>query len=527
MYQVFVADDEALILEGICSTISWDDLGLRLVGTAMDGTTAYQEIEKLRPDIILTDICMPGMDGLQMLQKILALPYQPMVLIITGHNEFEYAKKALQLGVLDYISKPIDIGMLQQRLAEIVQQLDLKKTERDQLEIMRSKAEKVNDWELKNGLRRYLAGSIDEVNLTQILPQDFPTEDYITCLIVQIEQFDDLTNQMRGDEIFALTELLEQTIYSSTLRPPILIEEIPGKYVLFWIGSDEQEVIMLRDTAVRWLRINWKVCPYTTATTRAGKGIASCQRMYKEASEALYQTFLNGGNQDYTYQEPVISDSLQYFDYGKLMQTISTFEKKEIRAELNRVEDMIRKGGANSFLLTRMIVSNVFTEIMHLISNMQTSAKNVINLSETSFKKVMNCMTLSDMMQELYNFIAEICDIMNEEKKGSSIAMVSQAKVYLQAHFQDPKLTLEMVSKQVNVSTNYFSFLFKQVVGQSFVSYLTDLRMNHAKQLLLSSDYRSYEISYRCGYENATYFSTLFKKYFGVSPKEYRKKHRG
>ncbi|GAB2046124.1 hypothetical protein AGATL06_26230 [Agathobaculum sp. TL06] len=526
MYQVFVVDDESIILEGICSMVAWEELGLSLAGTAMDGSTAYQAIEKLQPDIILTDICMPGMDGLEMLRKILSLPYKPIVMIISGYNEFDYAKRALQLGVFDYISKPIDIGVLQQQLAEIVRQLEQKKTEQDQLDIVRSRAEKLDDWEVKTGLRRYIAGSIDESKLLELLPQGFPTDYFIACLIIQIENFDDLTNRMKGDEIFVLTEQLEQTIYYSSHRPPILIEDVLGKYVLFWISKEEQEANMLRDTAVRWLRINWKECAYVTATTEVSKGITRCRQLYKEASEALYQMFLKGGNQDYVYHAPVPNDTLQFFDYGKLIQAIATFEKEKIRRELDLVEKEIRQAGANSFLLTRMIVSNIFTETIHLLSDMQTSVGMAIDVPETSYKKVLNCMTLTDMMQELYHFIAEICDIVNQEKKGSSIVMILQAKAYLQANFQDPKLTLEMVAKQVNVSTNYFSLLFKQVMGQSFVSYLTELRLQYAKQLLLSSDYRSYEISYRCGYENATYFSTIFKKYFGVSPKEYRRKYR-
>lgn len=522
MYQVFIADDEDIILDGICSTVRWDKLGFSIVGTARDGCSAYRGVAKLRPDVILTDIRMPGMDGLQMLQRISELCYHPIIIIITGHNEFCYARKALQLGVYDYISKPIDIMELEQLLIEIAAQLDQKRAEHDKMEELRKRIEEANNWELQNALRRYMLGGVDAHSLMKVLPENIRSKDYVAGVIVQLERFDDLTRRMKGEEIFDLTERFEQMIFYSSLRPPILVEETAGKYVLLWTSGEEQETAALRDATVRRLRMNWKECAYVTSTTGVKKGLAACAQLYNEASEALYQVFLKGGNCDYMYHEPLSNNALSRFDNGLILQTISSFDKTKIREEFDRVEQTIRQSGVNSFLLTRMLVSNVFMEIIHLLSDIRRPLGHLCESPETAYKQILSCTTLSDMMQELYRFVAAICDALAEEKRNASSVMIEQAKVFLRANFQDPKLTLEIVAKQVNVSTNYFSLLFKKTMGQSFVSYLTDLRLEHAKKLLESSDYRSYEISYRCGYENPTYFSTIFKKHFGLSPKEYR-----
>ncbi|MCI8879943.1 MAG: response regulator [Clostridiaceae bacterium] len=525
MYQVFVADDEAIILEGICSTINWERLGLELAGTAADGWAAYRGIERLRPDIILTDIRMPGLDGIQLLQKLRALPYQPVTIIITGHNEFGYARQALQLGVYDYISKPIDVAGLEQLLSEVVTQLEQKRAENEQAEQLRRQAESAENWELQNALRRYLGGSLDLQSLLKALPGGHAMEDYISGAIVQINQFDDLTDQMKGEEIFALTERFEQMIYYCSLRPPVLIEETAGKYFLLWTGSDRQEIQELRDLTLRRLRINWKECDYVTSTSEVKRGIAACSELYREASEALYQVFLKGGNSDYVYHEPVRDSTLPCFDTGVVVQAVMGLDKEAVAGQFLQLEQAIRDTGANSFLATRMMVSNVFTELIRLMDELNLPLGRMSEPPAESYRRILHCMTLADVMQELYRFVESICDAFSEEKRNSLAVVAEQAKAYIRANYQNPRLTLTEVSRHVGVSTNYFSLLLKKSLGKSFISYLTELRLQQAKNLLETTDCRSYEISYRCGYENATYFSTIFKKHFGLSPTEYRRQY--
>ena len=146
--------------------------------------------------------------------------------------------------------------------------------------------------------------------------------------------------------------------------------------------------------------------------------------------------------------------------------------------------------------------------------------------STGAYKRILACQTLSGMMNQLYEFIAEICDFLDDSHDASK-TVVERAKLYIEGHFSESGLTLDEVAGVVGMSPNYFSALFKQNEGQSFISYLTGTRLAHAKRLLASGDHRSYEVSYQCGYENPTYFSTIFKRHVGMSPSEYRAAHSG
>ena len=173
-----------------------------------------------------------------------------------------------------------------------------------------------------------------------------------------------------------------------------------------------------------------------------------------------------------------------------------------------------------------MMVSFVYGEIMKLLADIHCPLQEIMEDSTGAYKRILACQTLSGMMNQLYEFIAEICDFLDDSHDASK-TVVERAKLYIEGHFSESGLTLDEVAGAVGMSPNYFSALFKQNEGQSFIRYLTGVRLDHAKRLLGAGDHRSYEVSYQCGYENPTYFSTIFKRHIGMSPSEYRAAHSG
>lgn len=153
---------------------------------------------------------------------------------------------------------------------------------------------------------------------------------------------------------------------------------------------------------------------------------------------------------------------------------------------------------------------------------MHCPIQSILSDPMKEYHKVMACQSLDSMMEELMQILEKIC-LFLEENAGANQDTVEYAKAYIKEHYSNAKLSLDIVASAVGISPTYLSALFKQNAGKSFVSYLTETRLWHAQRLLQTGDYRSYEVAYMCGYDNATYFSTIFKRYTGISPSVYRK----
>ena len=169
-----------------------------------------------------------------------------------------------------------------------------------------------------------------------------------------------------------------------------------------------------------------------------------------------------------------------------------------------------------------MLASFVYGEAMKLLSEMHCPIQSILSDPMKEYHKVMACQSLDSMMAELMQILEKIC-LFLEENAGANQDTVEYAKAYIQEHYSNAKLSLDIVASAVGISPTYLSALFKQNAEESFVSYLTRTRLWHAQRLLQTGDYRSYEVAYMCGYDNATYFSTIFKRYTGISPSVYRK----
>lgn len=170
MYTVYLADDEQLIREGLAQTIPWDSLGLQLIGTAEDGRQALKEIREKKPDIVLTDIRMPYLDGLDLIGKIREVHPDCRVVIITGHGEFSYAKTAIQLGVSDFVLKPIDITALCRTLSRLKKDLDSSCHQKNEVEKMRIQLQRADAYRLQRQIRRYIAGRTPKQQFLEQLP---------------------------------------------------------------------------------------------------------------------------------------------------------------------------------------------------------------------------------------------------------------------------------------------------------------------------------------------------------------------
>ncbi len=525
MYTVYLADDERLIREGLAETIPWDGLGMRLVGTAEDGRQALKGIRDTKPDIVLTDIRMPYMDGLELIGKIREAYPACRVVIITGRGEFSYAQSAIQFGVSDFILKPIDITGLCRTLRKLKQELDSERHQQSEVEEMRLQLQQADEVRFQRYLRRYMMGRTPSQQFLDQVPEQLLRAQAVILVLLQIDNFDNLTAAMDEETIFSMTQKLEHSIAKAGENSGMIsVEETSGRYLLLFTGPWKEDLSFEVRSYIRRLRLIEPDMEFTTVTSPVYDHIDCCREAYEFVRRGYEYAFQLGGQRDVQPEEiksGVTNPLPDIPNVGRVIRSISTFNKKTIRNDFELLAEDIRQTGHNSYLYTHMLVSVVYGEIVKLLENINCPIDTILDDPLEDYRKILTRTTLDDMLRELYCFVARICDFVGKNIKANQ-SVAERAKAYIEAHYADSDLTLDQVAGEMGISPNYFSALFKQSTGSSFINYLTDVRISHAKELLKSRNYKTYEVAMRCGYENPTYFSTIFKRRTGVSPSEYR-----
>lgn len=527
MYRVLLADDEEIIREGVQRAVPWETLGLQLAAVAQDGAQALLLAKQYAPDIVITDIRMPCMDGLELIRALREQCPDCKILILTGHGEFAYARTALQLGVSDYLLKPVELPPLCGVLTRLRQELDAQNSRQSELNRLQKQVQEERVLQQQRLLGRYLAGRTGVEELLAGLPDTWRTAAFCAGLLVQMDNFDRLTADMTEETIFGVTQELETVLIAQSDDAVRIIENDNGRYFILFISRQEEDLRFRVRSYVRRLRAAGVQTTYTTIASSVIRGsITQCRQVFDETQKCVDQAFLLGAGQDIQASEAgeqTFPTTLPAgVDMRRIIRTLSGFQKEEIHSVLMEIAQNIRQTTHNSYLYTSMLVSFVYGEMMKLLGEIHCPVQSVLPDPMAVYRRLMASQSLDGMMHELMRILDTVCDFLQENTSGNSDA-VERAKVFMKEHYAQSKLSLDCVAAAVGISPTYLSALFKQSTNQSFVSFLTETRLEHAKYLLQSGDYRSYEVAYLCGYENSTYFSTIFKRYVGESPSEYRK----
>lgn len=527
VYTVYIADDEHLICEGLAESIPWGAIDMQVVGTAENGRDALNGIREKKPDIVLTDIRMPYMDGLELIEKIKVVRPDCRILIITGHAEFEYAQTAIKLGVEDFILKPIDIDALCITLKKIRDDLDEESQKKSEEENMRVQLKRSEKERFSRVLLNYMLGKIHKDKLEESFPNDFCKEHAAFILLsVHIDDFDVHTAKMNEENIFMMTQEFENSVLKAGENcEKIMMEEATANYLILFMGNYPKELESEVGFFIRKLRMIADGIEFTTSISEPFDDINLSQKAYDIVKRGYGHSFWIGNNKDIKPEDisERASETLPDIpDIDSVILSITSFDKMRIRRDLDKMVEDIRNTGHNSYLYMNMMVSVVYREIIRALDKAGCLIDSIIDDPMNYFRRIISSKTLDGMIDELYGFIAVICDFMDENNKANN-NIINCAKVYVDSNFSDPNLTLQKVSDEMGLSPNYFSALFKQNSGSSFINYLTHVRIERAKEYLMSGKFKTYEVAYKCGYENPAYFSTIFKKIVGVSPSDYQK----
>ncbi|MBR5425462.1 MAG: response regulator [Clostridiales bacterium] len=537
MLKVFLVEDEFVVREGIKNNIDWSGHGYDFCGEAGDGEVAYSMIQKLKPDIVITDIKMPFMDGLTLSHMIKSEFPWIEIIILTGYEDFQFAREAIKIGVSCYLLKPVNGESIMKEVDALSEKIREKKAEREAAqryeEEMRERTE-LDKRDFFNTLIKGGASASDLIAEAKKLSIDISALRYnIMLLKIWSDKHDigEFSNSvLRVEEtVRAIADELGAVFFDFTVE---------GTALLFK-GDDDKDIKRKIDRAVAKMKdlfSGYKHIRYFGAIGQTVGRITEIHTSFDWASRAyahLYLTsenaFLVGSAEGLRPETNVDIPSEidpKHIDRRLMKRFLRGGEVSEITFFLEEYLNNIGDHALRSKMLRQYIAMDVYFCVADFV-------ENELGLSKEEMEQKISFPDGEVLLDEnkTHDYLSEILgtalDLREDHSLGRYHDVMKDAITYISEHYSDEDLSLNTLAAQVNFSPNHLSSIFKQETGQPFIKYLTDYRMNMAKELLRRSSKKSNEIGIMVGYKDPHYFSYLFKKTQGVTPTQYRSMGRG
>ncbi len=527
MLKVVIADDEDVIRGGLINFIDWNKIGYEFIGEASNGKEAAELIHSVKPDVFLTDIKMPFLDGLTLVDDMKKEYPDLYIIILSGHDEFEYARRALAAGVYEFLLKPIQINNLISVLTKIKEDYDKREEARDEFKKLKE-IEQEGKLQIQNKI--YRAILIDNVPLREL--QDSlsllsrSTEDnFYVAGVVEMQNlvmrtlesdYLELTEIDRefGDRVERIMKHIDSCfLYKSGNCERILCLQASNSQIL------QKQMNEISNNIRNQLDEQF---PIVLSYGSVNQGLEGLRSSYMESRSTLEKIY----NQNWTnvlYPENPASKplTLMNFDTRALVSEVQTGSKSGIDTELQIFEATLKSEGITSFMMLIMIVSDIYFQIIKLPEGVEPNSSEVLKNPAQYYHKIVSQKDIPGILYHLKKVCYEVNDFYAELNKGKFTGVCKRVAEYMNANYSKENLMIKEVAQHAFVSTSYLSVILKKELGVTFIEYLTKIRMEKAKKFLDETQMRQYEVAEACGYSNPTYFSTIFKRYYGVSPSGY------
>lgn len=528
-YSIMLVDDEEDVIQAILHKMDWEEMGYQIPSYAHNGVEALDMAEASCPDVVLTDIKMPYMDGLELSHRLKDAYPNIRIVFFSGFDEFEYAQEAIRLEAEEYILKPIEAGKLREVLSRIHAALDKEMDERQNVE-------------------KLTAYYLDSLPLLQ--------EDFYASLAEGRMTEENLHKQMVDYRISLASHFYSMAIIHISrsdvpegMNPVLLTVSVrrlatermkdrwkccffhyQGSTVMIAQFDEREEVTAFTDECSALCRMAKNVC---NANVTIGIGqvcdkILGLSVSYQGALDAVSYRALYGTTKAINIAEVEPQEdaafSLEADKAEDHLRGIFKKIKMESRLELEKaVAGYLSAMTAEQSSIQghRFFVIGLVGELYRFACNNHLSPEEIFSGNEDIYLKIQQ-MEPAELSGWLMNKCIRMQELLQEGRSDTTKSTVQKAVDYVQDHYADKDLSVDSLCSYLGLSAAYFSTVFKKETGKTFVAFLTDLRMERAVQLLIERDEKTYIIAREVGYDDPNYFSYVFKKQFGVSPSKYR-----
>lgn len=549
MIKVFLVEDEYAIREGIKRSIHWERDGFELVGEAGDGEVALPKIIKSKPDILITDIRMPFMDGLELSRLVKSEMPDIKIIVLSGYDDFNYAKQAISIGVEEYILKPVSEETLMEELKKVADVINKEQQENEAREKYVHDMEEIRILEQQKFLHDMIDGKLSiQESMAQGRKLGIEvTADCYSILLMQI------FSGSAGDSDIESYSGIKEDIYSRIKDncndiPNVFLYDQVGDVLCFLIKADSQDELknMIRRgiESIKNQMKDHSDMLYFMAVGKIVERIRDVNISYEDASRKFAERYM--------LEESAIFDGtaekservnkemftagkssadkidLNSIDAGKISQkTILHFLKNGTLAEVdNFTEEYLSSIGyevLESMMLRQYVLVEALLSAAAFMKTVGVEGKELEEILGDTKDPAGFASSVDSAREYIRKLLNTILEYRNKLSDQKYIEIIDKAKEYIQNNYQNEDMSLQSVALEVNVSSNHFSAIFRKETGETFIDYLTEVRMEKARTLLVCTAMKTSEIGFQVGYRDPHYFSYIFKKTQGMSPKEYRK----
>lgn len=549
MVKLFLVEDEIVMRDGIKRQINWEKEDIEFVGEASDGELAWPMILETKPDILLTDIKMPFMDGLELSALVRKELPDTAIIILSGYDEFVYAQQAVSLGVTDYLLKPLPPGKLLECIRRVQEKIEQERAQPENNAWSEELAREQKDAE-KNLLFRALV--TNDRSLKEILAMADHLGIHISARYYSV-----ILMTVRGKENAMPSEQLRTELAAIPEQIPgwIFFDRNENGFAMIGTANSEEEVSDTQKELIRRLKECVEKDAEHTWFIGAGRTvgrISDIGKAYNSANKALSSRFITGMNRVVTADETdSVKRDLSGLQVSPLPAEARISEKDAAALDIDQavtndnsrkmLEEYLRTGtleeaepfleglfqsigedNLNSYLLLTYLSMDMYFTMVRFLKDMGRQVNEIDKKCGDINSLLKGRITAEQARSYLTSYLKEVIALRdhNTEKRYGKI--LRQAVSYIDTHFDQEDISLNRVAQTVGMSPNHFSSIFSQELGTTFIEYLIGKRMERAKELLRTTQLRSSEVAYRVGYRDPHYFSSTFKKIQGMTPREYR-----
>ncbi|MBD0383630.1 response regulator transcription factor [Paenibacillus sedimenti] len=536
MWRIAIIDDERQVLQGMKRAIPWEEIDAEWVGEALNGEDGLELIRTAGPDIVITDIYMPVMNGLDMIEQLRKDGYNGKIIILSGYSDFEHARQALRHNVSDYVSKPISVPTLKSILDKVIQELMEEEEKRIKQDELQQKLMMYEPFIEKEWVKSAVAGTLDSSYKSgNRLPQPYRFWSETEHVVIGI----DLIRDVRASELslsdwnlfrFAISNIVSELAHEAF--PGAEYTELHSTRAVLLIHPEAGSSKQLLEKKLGDLGIRLIDCIKRYLKLVIHVGIGSIKEQWTEIPDSTEEAFRAIDLRDrrvvpaydaYAYSEAMRQDqgtivmrpAKFYFELAGAMKASQEALAQQLVTEYI---DQLKKQSGIAPDYVQMLAGELWGIFAYCLYEVGMVLDDICPNDQIA-KEMVGLTKPEELAEWLRAKISVICSSRQWKGNSKHRQAVDFMTQYIHEHYAD-EMTLADLADKVYISRNHLSIIFKNMTGETFNTYLTRVRIEKARELLLERNMLVYEVAERVGYKNVPYFSTLFKKFTGMNPTE-------
>ena len=534
--KVFLVEDEMVIRRGIKNSIDWEKEGYIFCGEASDGELAYPMIIKEKPDILITDIRMPFMDGLELCKLVKEELPNIKILILSGYDEFDYAKEAIRLGVTEYLLKPISSGKLLEALNGVSESIRREKEDKDLVRKYMEEMRENTEHEKQKFFEQMIAGNLsmaDALETGKKYEMNLSAGMYNLLLFrFTLGKENRKSGELLGEAEYAIKKLTERLEYVFEFQ-----RGVEGWAFLLMADNEEQMSERVKELSkdLEEIMKNYSTIAYFGGIGQPVARLRELEESFREAERALAARFTMELNRIISVEDIRMAqnvdtlDDIEITSFGEIEKTRTMLEKFLNNGAEDEIDEFVDvyinelpEENLKSVLMRQYIIMDAYIVMMSFCEKIEGIEGEMQAQSEELKNSMKTIQTLEEIKNYIRMLLKKIIGVRDTISGRRYSDIIEIAKDQIRKTYMSDEISLNTIAAEVGMSPSYFSSIFSKEMGKTFVEYLTEIRMDRAKELLMCSSMKTSEIGYEVGYKDPHYFSYIFKKTQNCTPKEFR-----